>query len=231
MSLRQKELVPETGPELFSCISVEPARAPAEKGPLRFVEPRCQSQSCPQFCHTCTLTSAPLLTRNSKQSAPCVEAAAKCSGVNPLLLGWLMLAPQSISSLATVSWPLKQARWSAVFPNALDSSICGHRDIESYGQFVYAWVCMCVYLPPPPSWADAWSQWSVHWRLLCAGGCTLVCPYSWPQPPDSPTGALHPNDLQGDTNIKCTHKDWHNDKGKKKKKLQDVWWIYSWIKA
>lgn len=73
---------------------------------------------------TCTLTSAPLLTNSSRHRAPWEEAAAKCSGVKPLLFGWLTLAPQSISSLTVASWPWKQAKCSAVFPNALDSSIC-----------------------------------------------------------------------------------------------------------
>lgn len=133
-----------------ACIRVEfpscldgPACAAAEKGPLILAVVRCREQGRPHVCHTCTLTSAPLLTRNSRQSAPCVEAAAKCSGVKPLLLGWLTLAPQSISSLATKSWPLKQARWRAVFPKALDSSICGHRDNIVTASLS---LCVCVYI-------------------------------------------------------------------------------------
>lgn len=43
--------------------------------------------------HTWMLTSAPLFTNSSRHKAPCVEAAAKCKGVNPLWLGWFTLAP------------------------------------------------------------------------------------------------------------------------------------------
>lgn len=96
-----------------------------------------------RFSYTCTFTSAPLLTRNSRHRAPCVEAAAKCSGVKPLLFGWLTLAPQSISSLTTASWPLKQAKWSAVFPKALDSSICGQSNRQCYNQ-EYLCICTCI---------------------------------------------------------------------------------------
>lgn len=46
-----------------------------------------------QVGHTWTLTSAPLLTRNSRHRAPWVDAAAKWRGVKPLLFGWLTFAP------------------------------------------------------------------------------------------------------------------------------------------
>lgn len=151
-----------------------------------------------RFCYTCTLTSAPLLTRNSRHMAPCVEAAAKCSGVKPLLFSWLTLAPQSISSLTTASWPLKQAKWSAVFPNALVSSICGQSNsVTTKNIFAYAHVLMFVSWPPQPGSAGVWQQQSVRWRQPYGGVCTPVCPYSWSLPPDSPTDTPHSDDLQG----------------------------------
>lgn len=103
---------------------------------------------------TCTLTSAPLLISSSRHSTPLEDAAARCSGVLPWWLSWLMLAPQFTSSVATVSCPVWQAMWSAVFPKTFASSVWEEMEEKNS--------CWVKWQRPGSTWNKGWSSTGHH---------------------------------------------------------------------